>query len=164
MYEMMTRLRKGHWLLVGHEILYLATIVFMATSFFMPSQTENVKYAIIIVALLALLILEIVYAKKEMPQEKALRYGIIFYSGRLAMIMLFYFWVSSKYEGTIFLVLMIIFAIEAILFISFTDFEDQFRRLACYFGYGFLFGVVSFVILINLLLLWKIGVTYLDQF
>ena len=159
MYEMMTRLRKSHWLLICHEILYMATILFMATNFFMPAQKENVKYVIIIVLLVALLIVEFIYAKKEMLQSKALRYGIVFYSGRLATIMLFYFWASTKYEGTIFLVLMIIFAIEAMLFISFTDFEDQFRRWACYAGYGFLYGVVSLVMLSNLLLFKKIGVT-----
>jgi len=157
MNEMMNKIRKSHWLLLCHEVLYGATILFIATNFFMPAMKEDVKYVMIIALMLALLVVEFVYCKKEMSQEKALRFGIVFYAGRLAAIMLFYFWASSKYEGTIFLILMLIFAIEAMLFISFTDFEDQFRRWACYAGFGFLYGVVSLVMLVHLLLSKQVG-------
>lgn len=156
--EIITKIRKNKYILMCHVISYVAVMLFTSTYFFELDLYSLGKYIAIVVLFLVFLQFEFFFCRKDLPAKREFKLGVVYYVCRLAAVMVFYFLAPSKYEGLIFLVLMLLFAVESTLVISFVPYDDRGRRSGCYAGFALLYGMVSLIILISLLSTGQIGI------
>lgn len=147
MEEMITRIRKSQVLTVFHILIYVAAMLFSTSYFFLINlmSFEIVKYIFVIVMLAVLIGLAQAFNHKEMSADKAYKFGVIYYILQLGVAVTMFYWNPTEVEKNIWLVLLILFAVECVCFITLTDFDKMEKRFYCYIAFTIGYGLISII-------------------
>ena len=147
MEEMITRIRKSQALTVLHILIYASAILFSASYFFLIHlmSFEIVKYIFIVLMLVILIGMARIFHQKEMSLGKAYKFGTVYYVLRLLVAITMFYWKPTDVEKIIWLVLMILFAVECVAFTAMTNFDNMEKRFYCYIAFTVGYGLISII-------------------
>jgi diguanylate cyclase (GGDEF)-like protein len=124
--------------------MYIAVIVYTAMSVFVLG-IGRVSFDIVAIScFVAFFLIELVARQKGGKKIQQKEIAKVYYVVRLLVDMLLYFLSSSKGEGLVFLIAMIMFAVEIIFFVSY---DESQTRAICYCVFSATYGLTSIVIL-----------------
>lgn len=137
--------RYNKYLHLAHLFMYLGAIIHCTMSMFDPDTSYLVTDIVAISCLGVFFLLELIVKQKVKNLEKIKKISTIYYVVRLVISLLLYLCSRSKVEGLIFLVLMIVFAVEIVFFIAYDETE---HRLTCYTVFTVVYGLTSAVMIV----------------
>lgn len=139
---------NNKYVFIAHMILNASFFLYGVTYLFDGNQTNMTKYSIFIGIICLYSILEIIAWKSEVFVLGDNIVGQIYYIIRPIVAIVFYYLASSKLEGNIFLV-MLILGMEDLIF--HTALAKAVKRIAIYASFFGAYGMVSIIMLVSLI-------------
>lgn len=138
---------NNKWLHIAHMLMYLGAIGYGVMSIFENGTTNIAKYIAVIAVFLLFFFVEMISRRKGKSYLLDMKFGKFYYFLRLVLDMVLYFLTPTAAQGWLFLVLMVVFAVEIVFFVAFDEGE---KRLMYYLLFAVSYGVVSIVLTIRL--------------
>lgn len=147
MEELITRIRKSQVLTVFHILIYTAAMLFSASYFFLIdlASFEIVKYIFVVVMLGVLIGLAKTFNHREMSLDKAYKFGCVYYVLQLLVAITMFYWNPTVVEKNLWIVLIILFGVESVVFTSLTSFESMEKRAWFYIAFVAGYGLISII-------------------
>ena len=142
MWEQMKSIRHSKYVIFGHELIYLAGILYFIVAYFL-FDALLVKTALILAGFLIMGALEWASYKMEQPFLEIKGIGLAYHILRLCFAGIFYFLSDLQTGRLLFMVLILLFALKIIYYISF---DEVIIRIGFYAVFGVLFGAISLIV------------------
>ncbi len=137
--------RYNKYIHLSHLIMYVAVIVYCALSVFANKMGTIVLDSVAIACFLLFFFIELIARRKGGKDIQQKKIATVYYVLRLLTDLLLYLFSPTKADGIIFLVLMIVFAVEIVFFIAYDEPE---HRMTCYAIFLVVYGLTSTTMLV----------------